>query len=513
MSEPTTDPGGDSSRFDAQRLELARAAASLGIFEYVLATGAILWDARVRELWGLEPNEPIDYPLFLTGLHAEDREATHARVEQVLAPGSDGRFYAEYRVVSRRDGETRWVAATGQIFGEDTDRRLIGIVQDISERKRAEAAERDATRFAARVLDSLFAFAGVMTPDGVLLDVNRAPLEAAGIRAEDVVGRLFWDCYWWSYSPEVQAELREAVGRAARGEWVRYDVPVRVAGDGRLWIDFQIAPMRDETGRITHLIPSAIDISARKRAEEELRRADRRKDEFLATLAHELRNPLATVGMAVELLKLPTTADETGRRACEILERQFRHMARLVDDLLDVGRIAWGKLELRRERVDLAGVLAQAAELARASLYQGGHELVVSLPPRPVEVEGDAARLAQVFANLLNNACKYSEGQGSISLSAALEGEQVVVRVRDQGIGIAPEALPGVFDMFYQVETSRARHPGGLGIGLSLVRRLVELHGGRRLSRSDESQWSCARSPRAAPASRARGWASGSGLA
>lgn len=209
-----------------------------------------------------------------------------------------------------------------------------------------------------------------------------------------------------------------------------------------------------------------------------LRAADRRKNEFLATLAHELRNPLAPVRAAVEILRAARPGGPEAGQATAIIERQVSGMARLIDDLMDVSRISQGKFTLRRERVELARVVADAIETSRPLITAAGHDLVVDLPAEPIHLDADPTRLAQVFLNLLNNAAKYTEPGGRIRLSAVHAGEQVAVTVTDSGIGIPANKLAGVFDLFAQVEESRTRSQGGLGIGLALVRRLVEMHGG-----------------------------------
>jgi signal transduction histidine kinase len=215
----------------------------------------------------------------------------------------------------------------------------------------------------------------------------------------------------------------------------------------------------------------------RRAAEVALRQADQRKDEFLATLAHELRNPLAPMVNAMSLLELPGVDAATKTRAHGIIRRQLTQMVRLVDDLLDVSRITSGKLVVRKQTVDLAQVIQNAIDTARPLLDQRRQTLTVELPQRPIHLEGDAVRLAQVFSNLLNNAARYSEPGKEISLRAVMEDDKVRVRVADQGIGIAPELLSSMFEMFTQGGASLAAQ-GGLGVGLALARRLVELHGG-----------------------------------
>jgi signal transduction histidine kinase len=221
---------------------------------------------------------------------------------------------------------------------------------------------------------------------------------------------------------------------------------------------------------------------ADREAQEALREADRRKDEFLATLSHELRNPLAPLRNALHLLKLSKVDDPAVREAQDIMDRQVRHMVRLIDDLLDVSRITRGRLELRRESVDLGRVVEQAIETARPHVAQG---LAVSLPREPVRLYGDPVRLAQVFSNLINNAAKYTPASGRIAITACVEGGHAVVSVSDTGIGIAPEQLPRLFEMFAQAKSALDRSQGGLGIGLSLARSLVELHGGTIEAKSE----------------------------
>jgi signal transduction histidine kinase/CheY-like chemotaxis protein len=217
---------------------------------------------------------------------------------------------------------------------------------------------------------------------------------------------------------------------------------------------------------------------------EDLRVADRRKDEFLATLAHELRNPLAPIRNGLEIMRLVGDDPKALSEARSLMERQVSHMVRLIDDLMDVSRITRDKLELRKERVDLSAVIQAAVDTSRPLIEASGHSLSVTLPDRPIAVDADATRLAQVFSNLLNNAAKYTQAGGLIALIAEIQGGVVVVTVRDNGVGIPAEMLPQIFDMFTQVDRTLERSQGGLGIGLTLVRRLVEMHRGSVEARS-----------------------------
>jgi two-component system, sensor histidine kinase len=220
-------------------------------------------------------------------------------------------------------------------------------------------------------------------------------------------------------------------------------------------------------------------LAERARAEESLQLADQRKDEFLATLGHELRNPLAPLLAAVHLLKMAGTQDPVVVRASAVMDRQINHLMRLVNDLLEVSRITRGLIELQREALDVGFVVQSAIDTSRPSLDAAGHQLTVEVPAEPVKVYGDAVRLTQVFANLLTNAAKYTDTGGHVCIRVWQEGARALISVRDNGIGIAADQLSSVFDMFTQVDRSNRRAQGGLGIGLTLVRSLVGIHGGR----------------------------------
>ena len=249
------------------------------------------------------------------------------------------------------------------------------------------------------------------------------------------------------------------------------------------WLETRAVVLKDGHDRPVRIVGVNMEITDRKKQELQLREADRRKDEFLATLAHELRNPLAPVRYAVELLR-GSGDDKLKDRALGIIGRQIDQMVRLVDDLFDMNRISQGKVRLRPERVELNAVLQSALELVEPQIQSQAHDLTVTLAPEPTYLDADATRLAQVVSNLLNNAAKYTEKGGRIWLTAERQGQEAVVSVRDTGIGIAAEHLPRLFQMFAQATPALERSQGGLGIGLSLVRGLVELHGGRVEARS-----------------------------
>ncbi|MGB2818965.1 MAG: ATP-binding protein [Burkholderiaceae bacterium] len=248
---------------------------------------------------------------------------------------------------------------------------------------------------------------------------------------------------------------------------------------GEQWVAiYNRTPVYDVSGALESVVVTIQDITERKRTELELLDADRRKDEFIATLAHELRNPLAPMLNAIQLLQLDGDADVTRQRAKDIIERQVQQMARLIDDLLDISRITLGKLTLRREPLDIAAVVDEAIDQARPHIVAAEHRFELDIPSCPVRLVGDATRLAQVLSNLLINAAKYTPRGGRLSLAVETDADEAVVRVRDNGIGIAQESLGGLFEKFSQVRSAQDFTGGGLGIGLALSKGLVHMHGG-----------------------------------
>jgi PAS domain S-box-containing protein len=285
--------------------------------------------------------------------------------------------------------------------------------------------------------------------------------------------------------PETLTTIEPYIDRVLRGERVEYEAEMAFAGAGRRFVRGEYVPDYDRDGNVTGWIAAITDITERKRIEDALLTADRRKDEFLATLAHELRNPLAPIRTASALMPMQGQLSPEQVRSLEMIDRQVSQMARLLDDLLDVSRITRDRLELRREPVELSSIVHDAIEMSRPLLDSGKHELSVTLPTEPIFLDADEVRLTQVFGNLLNNACKYTPEGGRIGIAMTRRGADAVIEVTDNGMGIPRDKLESVFDMFSQVDPSLERTHGGLGIGLHLVKRIVELHGGRVEAHSD----------------------------
>ena len=363
---------------------------------------------------------------------------------------------------------------------------LVLLRRKIRNRERAAALVNEQKEWFRTTLSSIGD--GVIATDtaGSIIMLNPVAERLTGWSSADAEGRRLDDIFV-IVNEETGAPVPSPAGRALREGLIvgLANHTILIARDGtRHPIDDSAAPIRDGQGGVIGSVLVFRDISGRRDAERRLREADQRKDEFLAVLAHELRNPLAPLRHALEILRLahdnPATVEQVGG----IMERQLQHMVRLIDDLLDVSRIAGNRLELQRETVDIAAVIHGALETCGPLLAQSHHTLKLTLPPYPLHVEGDRARLAQAFANLLNNAIKYTDAGGRIWLTVERDGGEVIATLRDTGVGIPGEMLERVFEMFVQVDSSLERAQGGLGIGLQLVKRIIEMHGGTVVAHS-----------------------------
>jgi PAS domain S-box-containing protein len=266
---------------------------------------------------------------------------------------------------------------------------------------------------------------------------------------------------------------------AEKQEIAPLELEVILPSGRRWWTEASGAPILDENGEVIGGVAVTVDVTERRQTQEALRVADRRKDEFLATLAHELRNPLAPISYGLRALRKGVKNEHETERLVAMMERQVGHLVRLVDELLDVARITSGKIELKKERVRLASIVNQSIETVENQIQSAGHQLTVSLSPEPLFVDGDPVRLAQVFGNLLTNAAKYTDPGGRIDLTLSREDDQAVVAVRDNGIGIPPTMLSSIFELFTQANVGPGKLREGMGVGLALTKRLVELHGGQ----------------------------------
>ena len=529
-------------RDSEMRASLAVAIAQLGTFRLDPATGRVSFDARMAEQWGrpAEPGSFLIDEL-ITHIHPDDREHTLAVAASVLDPRQPGRYELDYRGIWP-DGSEHWIYANGQaqLEGEGETRRVVSVIgttRDVTRRKQAEARLRASEQRLGAELAAAKSLQQLSTrlivgerPDELYSHVLEAACDlvgadAASLQSLDVASGELVLIAHRGFPPEAaQAWRRLSIddgsccARAlARGERVLVrDIqdpasgldeptlhPYRLTGTRGV----QSTPLVSRSGQPLGMVsthwfrpvdPDSLDLSlfdvlarqvsdlidrtrteqALRASEERLREADVRKDEFLATLAHELRNPLATIRTAVELVSRGGAAVDPGA-VHAMLRRQVEHMVRLIDDLMEVSRISRGVIELTRQPLDLAEVVREAVDVAGPAIERAGLVLGLQLSGEVLPLEGDRVRLAQVLSNLLSNAVRYTDPGGRIDVAAWRDEGRAHVAVTDTGIGIAADKLPGLFAMFRQIDRRDARSQGGLGIGLSLAQRLAQMHGGR----------------------------------
>ena len=458
-------------------LNRAQAVGRIGSWRLDVRCNELTWSAENHRIFGIPQGTPLTYETFLATIHPDDR----AYVDRKWQAGLRGEPYdIQHRLVV--DGRVIWVRERATL-DFDPDGSLVGgfgTTQDITELKAAEERLRLQLNLTHAITACAASAIFVTDSEGRTTFANAEVERLFGFTSDELMGRVLHDCIHHHHRDGRPYPFADCPNCRTYGhdETVRDHEAVFFRKDGTPVVVMCASSALEVEGEQMGAVLVAHDITGLKRAEEALRAADRRKDEFLATLAHELRNPLAPIRNAVEILKLKAPADPTLQAVQGMIDRQLRHLVRLVDDLLDVSRITRGRLQLRRERVALAEVLEQALEASRPQLERAGHDLAVSLPPGPIYLDADPVRLAQIFMNLLNNACKFTNPGGKIRVSAEQDGANVIVRVTDGGIGVPPEDLPRLFEMFAQLPTTREQSQGGLGIGLSLARGLVEMHGG-----------------------------------
>lgn len=410
-----------------------------------------------------------------------------ALMDGVYATGEPYVARAAPVTVNQGEGKAPYEALLDLMYQplRDAQGRIEGIFlqgNDVTEQHRAQQALQAFS-------DSIPAIAWVATPDGLLERFNAQWYDYTGTNPEQALGRGWVKCV----HPDDLLVAR-AVWEGARDGNEAWRVEYRLRGQDGVyrWFLARAVPQLDASGKVARWFGTTIDIDDARQAAQSLRDADRQKDEFLATLAHELRNPLAPIRTAVHLLAAPKASEQSRSRATEIIGRQVGHMSRLLEDLLDVARITQRKLVLKKERVQVSSVVEAAMEAARPLAEAKRHQLVADLESSAALVAADPVRLAQVLTNLLNNAVKYTDTGGLIRLETRREGDELCFTVTDNGIGLTPLALDHVFTMFAQEKTAIERSEGGLGIGLALAKGLVQLHGGSLSAHSaGEGQGSC----------------------
>ncbi|PQO41982.1 PAS domain S-box protein [Blastopirellula marina] len=460
-------------RASEERLQIALATAAMGAWEIDLENGKTTWDEQIGEMIGALPEgTPDATALWIDMVHSEDREMVKAAFEAV-SQGERKDLNVDFRM-PRLDGELHWFTVRGVLHSDNGAQRMLGVLQDITERKIAEQALRESeTRF-RDLADNIAQLAWIC--DHTLGEVtwfNRRWYQFTGGTFDDMKNVGWTVCHHPDHIERVKAKIAECGEKEEVWEdtfpLMRYDGVYR-------WFLSRAVPIRDENGVVVRWFGTNTDITEQMELERALKDADRRKDEFLAMLAHELRNPLAPIRSGIDLLMMdPQIPKET----LEVMEEQVRHLVRLVDDLLDVSRITRGKVDLRRQSIQLQRVILKAVSSIRPYAVQKN----ISMSAEPVDetiwLDADPVRLAQIFENLLVNSVKYTETGGDVWLATERAGDEVIVRVKDNGIGIDEELMPHVFELFAQSSRSVDREPGGLGIGLTIVKSLAELHEGK----------------------------------
>jgi PAS domain S-box-containing protein len=462
-------------RAGEERLRLALEAGRMGVWDWNILNGEIRWSENLEPIHGLAPGIFADsFEAFEELIHPDDRDSVSKAITRSIEDRSG--YDIEFRIVWP-DGSVHWMASKGQVFtGDDgTPTRMLGVVLDTTGRKLAEERLKESEQRFARFMQHLPGLAWIKDLEGRYVFANEAAQRAFRTALPHLYHKTDDDVF----PPETAAVFRENDRRALSAETGLQTVESLEHDDGIVHHSIVSKfPIFGQDGEVALIGGIAIDITDRMRMEESLREADRSKDEFIATLAHELRNPLAPIQNALYLMKRTAGNGHGFEAERAMAERQVKHLARLVDDLMDVSRINRGKIELRKEVLELASVVERAAESVRSLLQDQGHDLSVHLTREPIHLEADPTRLEQVLGNLLNNAIKYTDRGGRIALEVERHGDEAVLRVRDNGIGLEPETRARIFEMFTQVGRHADRSQGGLGIGLGLVRRLVELHGG-----------------------------------
>ncbi len=454
-------------------LNRAQAVAHIGSWRLDIRNNVLEWSDENFRIFGIAKGTPLTYQSFLDIVHPADRERVDATWKNALT----GKPYdIEHRLIV--DRKVKWVRELAELEFDEHGSLLgaFGTTEDITDIKSSQEALRHERTFLRQVIDTAPSVIFVKDREGRYLLGNEALARCYGTSPESLIGLT--DDNFNPNADEVEAFHRFDLDVINAGKSKIMEEKVTHTDGSVHWFSTVKTPLFDDDNSCNKLLGVATDITERKRAEEALRLIARRKDEFLAMLAHELRNPLAPIRNAVEVLKIQEAANPKLAWSCNVIDRQVTHIARLLDDLLDVARITQGKIRLKIERFELTDIVNNAVETSRPLIESRGQELTISQSTAPQWIKGDQVRLEQVLSNLLNNAAKYTGEGGKITLSIMQDGSDAVIEIKDTGIGIASDILPHIFDLFTQADHSLAHSQGGLGIGLTLVHQLVKIHGG-----------------------------------
>jgi PAS domain S-box-containing protein len=420
--------------------------------------------------------EPLENVIRL--INEERREPVGVPTVEALTQGRTLKL-PDHSLLIAKDGSERSISDSAALIRNDKGEvaGLVLVFRDITERRNTERALARTQAYADDIIETLREPFLVLDSNLRVKTANRAFYESFQVSKEETEERLVYDLGNGQWEIPALRKLLEEV--LTRNKSIHdFEVQHSFPNLGQKTMLLNARPFPPDSKHPELILLAVEDISELRARADELAEINRHKDEFMATLAHELRNPLAPIRNAVQYLGMEGLTPRDVKAGRDVISRQVAVMARLIDDLLDLSRISRNQLEIRKQRIELATVIEHAVEASQPLIEQCGHQLTVSLPSQPIYLDADAIRLAQVFSNLLNNAAKYTKAGGQISLTASEEGSDAVVRVRDNGIGISRDMLARVFEMFTQVDRSLERSQGGLGIGLTLVRRLIDVHDG-----------------------------------
>jgi PAS domain S-box-containing protein len=464
-------------RESQENLLLTKRAAGLGTYDWDIRTDTLVWDERTHEIWGIEPAGPMKVAAFFSQVHPDDHASTQRAIDKSFDPEGDHVYAALYRVINRVDGITRWIEASGHVyFDQGQPARMIGVVQEVTERVVAQEQLAESEQRFRELANNIDQFAWTCDELGKGTWYNDRWYEYTGTTLEDMCGDGWRRVHDPAHLPRVIAHLQRCLETGTPWEDT---FPLRGKDGSYRWFLSRAAPIRDAAGKVVRWFGTNTDVTELRNLQQALEEADHRKDEFLAMLAHELRNPVAPISNAAEILSRILAGDDRTKPLTAMIHRQVAHLSRLLDDLLDVARITQRRIELRKEVVSVSSCLEVAIETAQPLIREKAHKLAVIQNFQPLHVSADKVRLAQCLANVLINSAKYTKPGGEIRVRPYAENGCAVIEIADNGIGIAPDFLPRMFDLFAQSERSADRSQGGLGIGLAVCKQLIEMHGGR----------------------------------
>ncbi len=477
-----------ASRQTSERLEMAQSAAHIGIWEWNLVTNQAFVNDQWLLIFGREEGSALSFQDFVDRLHPDDKENYLELVRRAFS--GDGRIESECRIIRADSGAVRWIKSKGKVLFDKEHHpvRAMGAVWDITALKNAQEAllERSEARY-RMIVETAQEGVWLLDSQAKTSFVNPTMANLLGYASEEMLGRHLLDFVDQEWKHIAEEKL---IDRAA-GIVETHDFKFRRKDGSELWALLSCKPIF-EGNTFRGALAMVMDFTDRKRLEEEklryleeLKQSHQRKDEFLATLGHELRTPLATIKLAMDVIAGDETITEKFGALFARMHRQVKHLTRMVEDILQVSRMNRGKIELQKEKVDLNELLAQIADSQGAKFKEKGIRLNVNLPEKPLSISGDSIRLTQVFGNLLDNAAKYTDKDGTVDLAASRQANEAVLCIRDTGIGIPPEHITWIFELFNQMKNGPERAREGIGVGLALARKLVELHGGTIEAKSE----------------------------